>query len=210
MSGTTSEQRAAVNNGLGDNSKEMILYVEDDFLRPYGNILDSKGNIFFTLPATAVKCDAYSWLAINIVRVVAITTGVFIQGLCWAPHGPYSCYFFVFLAYLYLAYSIFYLVCAYSPCRFAIPVRHRIRNNWFDLWFLKIYYMSGIILCLCFDVFPFSFVHFAIYWYWATYTLAVLHIIRLIIAIFMVRLVLKLKIDPEQFVMEKVDPCKLE
>ena len=205
MSSTVPEQPATASSDLGNNSIGMTPDMEPN------NLANAKRNTIFILPAFILKGDAYNWVAINIVRVVAIAIGVFVQGYCWNSHVIASCHLTFALACAALAASVCYLCYLHLfSSGFPSTIKHRFRHKWIIIWLLKIGYIFLYFICLFINAVPLILICLDKGWYWATYTLAALHITRSTFATFMVIFVTALEIDPELLMMVKINTGKLE
>lgn len=211
MSGTAPVQPATIVRGRGTNSRKVAQSRKDNMTRLFDNHRDAKRNTIFILPAFILKGDAYNWVAINIVRVVAIVIGVFVQGYCCNSHVIASCHLIFALACVVLAASVCYLCYLHQfPSGFPSTIKHRFRHKWIIIWLLKIGYIFLYFICLFIDAVPLILICLDKGWYWATYTLAALHITRSTFATFMVIFVTALEIDPELLMMVKFNRGKLE
>lgn len=143
--------------------------------------------------------------------MVAIAIGVFVQGYCWNSHVIASCHLTFALACAAFAASVCYLCYLHLfPSGFPSTIKHKFRHKWIIIWLLKIGYIFVYIICLFIDAVPLILICLDKGWYWATYTLAALHITRSTFATFMVIFVTALEIDPELLMMVKINRGKLE
>ena len=211
MNGTAPKQPPIIDRDRGTNSNELGQIREVNATSLFDIHRDAELNTSFSLPAFAVKVEAYIWLTINVVRVVAIAIGVFLEDYCLNSHTVKVCHVIFYLALIALCLSIHRLFAAYqNPSSCSIPIKHGVNHDRIGVFFTKLTYMFVYIMYLLLDAGPLYIIWSDKGWYWDTSILAVLYSIRFAIVIVMGISVLIPELDPEGFMLAKFNSCKLE